>query len=196
MKNQSDKEFDTADESDLEAILEIEQQSFNRPWNRISFLEELSHAYSFHYVVRLSSDSHFSPLTSHFPLPASQLIAYIFFHIIADEMEILKIAADPRIRGRGIGFRMVAESLRLAEQKGAVTSFLEVRESNRPAVNLYHKSGFQIIGRRPGYYPETKEDALVMMKMLKGGMKNEYKNRNQRFWKNRASCVKSRHESP
>jgi len=161
MNNKLDKELDIINKSDIEAILEIERQSFGRPWNRISFLEELSHPYSFNYVFRLLQAS-----------ANSRLISYIFFHIIADEMEILKVAVDPLMRGCGIGFQMVAESLSIAEQKGAESSFLEVRQSNIAAINLYHKSGFEIIGKRPGYYPETKEDALVMMKMLKGDKKS------------------------
>ncbi len=57
----------------------------------------------------------------------------------------------------GIGFQMVAESLSLAEQKGAVNSFLEVRQSNSSAINIYHKSGFQIIGKRPGIILKPKK---------------------------------------
>jgi ribosomal-protein-alanine N-acetyltransferase len=49
-----------------------------------------------------------------------------------------------------------------AARRGAELATLEVRVSNQAAVNLYHKFGFQIVGRRPRYYRDNGEDALLM----------------------------------
>jgi ribosomal-protein-alanine N-acetyltransferase len=42
---------------------------------------------------------------------------------------------------------------------------LEVRTSNRPAIQLYERFGFQPAGRRHGYYHDNREDALIMWRM-------------------------------
>jgi ribosomal protein S18 acetylase RimI-like enzyme len=55
-----------------------------------------------------------------------------------------------------------------AHQTGAKTVSLEVRPSNAGAVSFYRRLGLEVIGRRPGYYPETGEDALIMGKSLEG----------------------------
>jgi ribosomal-protein-alanine N-acetyltransferase len=52
-------------------------------------------------------------------------------------------------------------------KQGATSAFLEVRPSNASAMALYSKKGFRLIGRRPKYYTDTREDALVLMKNLK-----------------------------
>ena len=52
------------------------------------------------------------------------------------------------------------------KKEGAGRILLEVRPSNQPAIALYDKMDFHIIGRRPNYYPDTREDALVMAKNL------------------------------
>jgi ribosomal-protein-alanine N-acetyltransferase len=54
----------------------------------------------------------------------------------------------------------------MGTRQGANSVFLEVRPSNITAVELYEKLGFREIGRRPKYYTDSKEDALVMMKVL------------------------------
>jgi ribosomal-protein-alanine N-acetyltransferase len=54
----------------------------------------------------------------------------------------------------------------MARDKGVTSVFLEVRESNSAAITLYGKLGFISVGKRPAYYSETGEDALVFMKKL------------------------------
>ena len=143
----------TASEDDIEAILVLERNSFAMPWSRLSFLEELSCKTAFNHVARSEN--------------GRSVIGYHFFRIIADEMHILKIATAPEWRCCGAASQILEKSFQQALEAGAVSAFLEVRPSNTPALALYKKLGFQIIGKRPGYYPETGEDALVLMKNLK-----------------------------
>jgi ribosomal-protein-alanine N-acetyltransferase len=52
--------------------------------------------------------------------------------------------------------------LKLAFEGGARSAHLEVRPSNEAALRLYRSAGFEEVLRRPGYYREPAEDALVM----------------------------------
>jgi len=74
------------------------------------------------------------------------------------EREILNLAVDPELRQRGIGKRLIKDEL--SRFRGSW--FLEVRESNQAAINLYHSIGFHEIARRPDYYSAPLEAAIVM----------------------------------
>ncbi len=76
------------------------------------------------------------------------------------ELENVVVALDRR-RG-GIGGQLVAELLHQAVTAAATSVLLEVRESNQPARQLYKKIGFLEAGRRPNYYENPAEDALLL----------------------------------
>lgn len=77
---------------------------------------------------------------------------------IPSEQEILNLAVDPVFRRRGIASAL----LRSAVRKPGTHFFLEVRESNRAARHLYETFGFKEVGRRPEYYSDPTETAIVM----------------------------------
>jgi len=148
--------FAAISEADIDSILTIEKLSFQRPWGRISFLNELALESAVNLAVKRKDDS-----------GQERIIAYVFFRLVVDEMHILKIAVSPDWRCRGIATVLMNKCLELAEDKGINAVYLEVRPSNTAAVLLYHKIGFQIVAKRIGYYTETGEDALVMSKKLR-----------------------------
>ena len=76
------------------------------------------------------------------------------------EREILVLAVDPASRRQGIGRALVEAELASAPK--GTTWFLEVRESNLAAISLYAAVGFTASGRRPGYYHDPAEAAIVM----------------------------------
>lgn len=78
--------------------------------------------------------------------------------IAPGEREVLNIAVDRAQRRRGIARELLQHALK--SLPGAW--FLEVRESNTAAVKLYENAGFQPVGRRPEYYREPLEAAIVM----------------------------------
>ena len=78
--------------------------------------------------------------------------------LAAGEAEILNLAVNPKLRRHGIGAALVREVVRQSPGNW----FLEVRESNLPARNLYRKFGFEEVDRRPNYYQDNGEDAVVM----------------------------------
>ena len=91
---------------------------------------------------------------------------------IVDEVELLLVGVEPGYRNRGLGRQLVGNVARRAEAQGARTLFLEVRESNLPAVKLYKSAGFTQVGRRVAYYAgsnQTRYDALTMSRPLQGG---------------------------
>jgi ribosomal-protein-alanine N-acetyltransferase len=77
------------------------------------------------------------------------------------EWEIENIAIAAPARRRGLGTRLLGEFLDQARAAGASSVWLEVRESNRAARALYEKWAFIESGRRPAYYPDPPEDALI-----------------------------------
>jgi [ribosomal protein S18]-alanine N-acetyltransferase len=80
---------------------------------------------------------------------------------VAGEWEIENIAVAGAARRRGLGTRLLGEFIRRAKAEGAAVVYLEVRESNQAARGLYQKWAFVENGRRPSYYREPVEDAIV-----------------------------------
>ena len=91
-----------------------------------------------------------------------QVWAYIIYWVVADEMHILNLAVHPQYRRRGLARRLLSLAMTQARELGAQVAWLEVRPSNDPALSLYHSFGFQEVGRRPRYYEDTQEDALLL----------------------------------
>jgi ribosomal-protein-alanine N-acetyltransferase len=92
--------------------------------------------------------------------------AYLVARALGDEAEILDFAVAPEARGRGVGRALLDDALRALHRSGARRVFLEVRVSNAAAQRLYQSRGFQSIGRRPAYYRQPTEDALVLARGL------------------------------
>jgi ribosomal-protein-alanine N-acetyltransferase len=90
------------------------------------------------------------------------LLGYICFWMFDSEIQIINIAVHPIKRGRHLGQVMLTNMIKSGVSHGMRSVWLEVRPSNLPARALYAKLGFNEIGRRPGYYPETNEDAIIM----------------------------------
>ena len=134
-------------ESDLEEVLAIEKKSFADPWSRRLFRETLSFPHSVNFVMRGSEGA---------------LLGYINFYIIAQEAHMLNLAIHPSWRKKGFATRLLTHSIEQLKHQDAMHFFLDVREGNQDAIELYRKFGFEVIGKRKRYYSETNEDALVM----------------------------------
>jgi ribosomal-protein-alanine N-acetyltransferase len=136
--------------ADVSAIWAIEKDSFSTPWSRWSFLGELGHRNS-HTLVA-------GPASPH----PWQTLGYLIFWVVLDEMHILNLAVHSGHRRRGIARQLLAEGLAQARTFGAELAWLEVRTSNLAAQALYKSFGFKEVGRRPRYYEDTQEDALLL----------------------------------
>jgi ribosomal-protein-alanine N-acetyltransferase len=134
-------------EADVPAVVELDQISFSLPWPERSFRFEVSgNSASRCWVAE--ADGHV----------VGMIVAWLF----VDEVHIATIATYPDFRRQGIAQKLLAHTLRYTMDEGAVTSFLEVRESNLAAQEMYHKFGYENSGRRKRYYKDNDEDAILM----------------------------------
>lgn len=139
-------------ESDLEQVLEIENLAFASPWTLDNFRGELlRNPWSVNQVVEIDQ----------------QIVAYSTFWCVSGEVAINNIAVHPDHRRRGLARLLVEDVLTTARAKGAERVILEVRPTNVEALALYRSFGFQEVGRRPNYYREENEDAIVMEREIK-----------------------------
>ena len=94
-----------------------------------------------------------------------QPAGFLLWRQAADEAEILTICILPDDRSKGLASRLLKNFFNKAKNSDIRQIFLEVNENNNPAVRLYEKNGFEIVGRRKGYYDvkgAEKQDALIM----------------------------------
>ena len=142
-------------ESDIPVVHVIEGLSFPNPWTDATFRGEVQNqGISFPAVIIHEPDQ--------------KVAGYIIYWHIRDEVQINNFALHPDFRGRGIGEAALKAILIEVRGKGATFVTLEVRPSNMPAVTLYRKLGFKVLGTRKGYYSNPVEDAYVMGLALDG----------------------------
>ena len=134
--------------SDVDAIHEIEEQSFAVPWTKAAFIKEVTENACARYVVLREDD-----------VP----VAYAGTWLVMDEGHITNIAVKKEKRGLGYGELVTGALIQLAADTGISWMTLEVRRSNEAAISLYKKLGFTEVGYRKRYYPDNQEDALVML---------------------------------
>ena len=135
---------------DLDQVLAIEQASFTMPWSRNLFLSEFRNApVSLMLVARSSTEYR-------------EIVGYIVCWIVADELHILDLATEPARRRKGIAHHLVLTAINYGYDRNVRRAFLEVRASNRAALNLYERFGFSRSIVRKDYYDHPVEDAVVM----------------------------------
>jgi ribosomal-protein-alanine N-acetyltransferase len=133
---------------DLAVVAEIERLSFPTPWSLSSFRYELVEN---PYATLFGAWREGGPA-----------VAFACVWVIDQELKINNIAVHPLWRGRGLGGRLVEFVMAFGREQGCTEATLEVRPSNGPALRLYGRLGFRVVGRRRGYYSDTHEDALIM----------------------------------
>ena len=132
---------------DIPAVIDLDQKSFSLPWPERSFRFELTdNPASRCWVADLDG----------------KVVGMIVVWLIVDEAHVATVATHPEHRRQGIGKRLLAHALRRIMEDGARSSFLEVRESNIAAQELYRKFGYEETGRRRRYYRDNDEDAILM----------------------------------
>ncbi|WP_438864847.1 ribosomal protein S18-alanine N-acetyltransferase [Neptunicella sp.] len=97
-----------------------------------------------------------------------QVIGFYVGHQVLDELTLIDIGVSSNMRGKGFGRNLMTHFEQQCQQRGAQQIWLEVRESNSVAINLYQAFDFAEIEHRKNYYPTDKgwEDAIVMSKMF------------------------------
>jgi ribosomal-protein-alanine N-acetyltransferase len=139
-------EFSRLGLCDLDDLVTLEKVCFPHAWTEQQFWLCLKQ--KVYYIFGLKKKS--------------KLTAYISFYHMADEMEILKLAVHPAHRRKGLGKHLLGLVLQNCIKMGIEQAYLEVRRSNTAAYALYTGFGFIQTGVRKEYYPDNKEDALIL----------------------------------
>jgi ribosomal-protein-alanine acetyltransferase len=92
----------------------------------------------------------------------TKIVGLLAWRDLGEEAEILDLGVLPNHRYRGYASSLLKDFVQRESQSAIQKIFLEVRESNEAAIALYKKFGFQITGRRPNYYRNPEENALLM----------------------------------
>ncbi len=134
--------------SDVDNVIAIEEKAYGEHhWSKESFYNELSNDLARYYSA-FDTDGN--------------LIGYAGCWQILEEVHITNIAVSVDFRRKKIGERLLKKIIDDCYKNKAKYITLEVRVSNKPAINLYEKYGFKSLGVRKGYYQNNNEDALIM----------------------------------
>ena len=140
-------EFRPMQVADLDEVLGIEQASYPFPWTRTIFSDCLHAGYSCWTCIC-----------------GGEIEGYGILSIAAGESHLLNLCVRPESRGRGVGRKLLRYLVNVARRHDADVLFLEVRQSNLAARNMYLSEGFNELGTRRDYYPADtgREDAVIM----------------------------------
>lgn len=137
---------------DLEAVKEIDHNSFSKPWPPQSFAFEIKN----NPAARL--------WVAEICVPPDRLkvCGMLVAWLVIDEAHIGTIAVDLDYRRQGIATKLLKHGLISLQRQGARSIYLEVRRSNTAAQKLYEDFGFTQTSVRKGYYQDNGEDALIL----------------------------------
>jgi [ribosomal protein S18]-alanine N-acetyltransferase len=142
-------------EHDLLDVVALEETCGLSRWGWEAYHAELAQERnSIMLVVRVENEEGSSD--------GQKVKAFIAARLVADELHINNVAVKHGYRRLGIAKKLLETAIDEAARRRAQIAFLEVRAGNAPAQALYARCGFRVTGRRPGYYTQPVEDALVM----------------------------------
>lgn len=158
----------------LQAVAELEQECFSKPWSLDGLRAELSNPLAVFYTARLddSGDTGLAPggsvgYAACMPCCAlSRIVGYAGMYHILDEGQITNIAVSGRFRRMGAASALIRALFAYGRENGLRTITLEVRPSNTEAIAMYEKFGFRREGGRKNFYSAPAEDALILTASL------------------------------
>lgn len=136
--------------ADVPSLAELERVCFSDPWTAAGIRETIQYETARAFVAE----------------DQDQIVGYVMARISGEEGEILDLAVRPELRRRGIGRQLLLSVWNALGSEGVRELYLEVRESNRAAIELYRGHGFRPVGLRPRYYRNPAEDAIVLRAAL------------------------------
>ena len=142
--------------ADLPGVWAIEQTLVG-PWTHGQLEDELTVGHGWQLVAKTD---------------AGQVYGYLFGSTVLDEAEIRKLAVAADCRRHGIGQLLLTAACQRLGRQRICRCFLELRAANTPALALYQKNGFQIVGLRKNYYTRPAEDAILLQKLLNQEQEN------------------------
>ena len=129
-------------------VAELEKICFSTPWSERSISSELNNELALWLVAE----------------EEGTVVGYIGSQTVFPETDMMNVAVVPQRRREGIAAVLVDSLITELKRIGSECLTLEVRASNDPAISLYRKMGFYEVGRRPNYYRNPREDALILRK--------------------------------
>ncbi len=151
--------FSSIEAEDLNQIMLIEQQIYPNPWSTKVMQDCIQAGYQ---CIQGRIDEH-----------PNDIACYALMMIGYEESNLLNIGVNPKFQRQSLASQMMQRLLLISRINHAKHMWLEARESNHAAINLYKKLGFQTIGLRKNYYKYTnsmgkkiKEHAILMSKKI------------------------------
>lgn len=135
-------------ESDLPDVAELEVKCFNDPWSESALADSLDDPCARMLVA----------------LYGGVVCGYICLMLTDDNGYIPRVCVRPAYRRRGVATALMDTAETAARVFGCTSMTLEVRQSNSAAIALYESLGYEAIGKRPGFYTDPIEAAVVMTK--------------------------------
>ena len=135
---------------DVPSIAKLETVCFSDPWSEKSIASELDNRLSYWLVAECDG----------------AIVGYVGSQSVLDSADMMNIAVAPEYRRKGIGKMLINTLTEHLHRKGIRFLLLEVRVSNASAIALYESLGFEQVGKRPRYYHNPREDALILRKEL------------------------------
>ena len=146
----------------LDAVCAVEQTAYSHPWTRANFIDSMAVGYHYQCLLApVSVPDLATPVTS----LGETLIGYFVAMKGVDEVHLLNFTVAPTFQRQGWAPLMLAALTGWSRGEGALWLWLEVRQSNQRALDVYVRQGFRSVGVRKGYYPAhdgKREDAVVM----------------------------------
>ncbi|OTP12325.1 ribosomal-protein-alanine acetyltransferase [Enterococcus sp. 10A9_DIV0425] len=138
---------------DIKALLSLEREVYQGelPWTKSAFLSELTSPFLTLYLGAFDQ---------------ANLIGFVGSRILGLDCHLTNIAVNPTYQRQHIGTYLINEIEEFAQTNQCETLSLEVRIGNQEAQRLYRNLGFQSRKVKKGYYTETNEDALDMVKII------------------------------
>lgn len=133
-------------ESDIPALVEMEQAIFSMPWSEQNFVDLLTREYCLYLVAE----------------KVDEIVGFAGLTKLGNEGDIDKVMVREDCRGEGVSSILMENLLEEGRSRGIEAFTLEVRAGNAPAIGLYTKFGFVSEGVRPRFYDKPVEDALIM----------------------------------
>lgn len=143
-----------AEEKHLNALHEIENECFSMPWT-LDMLKSQLRDHRHEFIIAEDGEG--------------KVLGYVGMMYVIDEGYISNVAVSAKYRRHGIADALIDTLYKRASALGLAFMTLEVRKSNMPAIRLYEKHGFAVVGSRKNYYDLPKEDALLMTCFMKRG---------------------------
>lgn len=135
-------------ETHVSQVAQLEQLCFSMPWSENSIRYELTNPLAL-WLVAVEGDV---------------VVGYVGSQSVMGEADMMNLAVLPDYRRQGVGEMLVKRLVEKLTANAVSSLTLEVRASNSGAIELYNKLGFAQVGRRPNYYKNPKEDALILRK--------------------------------